>query len=106
IASVAIPISKFAAVAYLALSVGKGGAAHRRMHLLEAVEYIGRWSMIDVFVVAIMASLVQLGAAVSITPGPAALSFAACVVFTMLAARAFDSRLIWGAVLGDKVVKT
>ncbi len=73
---------------------------HRRIHAtdyIEVVEFIGRWSMIDVFVVAILSSLVQLGSAASIKPGIAALSFALSVAFTMLAALSFDPRLIWDA---------
>ncbi len=65
------------------------------MQLYELVEFIGRWSMIDVFVVAVLTALVQLSIVVSIRPGPAAVAFALSVVFTMLAARSFDSRLIW-----------
>lgn len=97
VASVAIPIAKFVAVAYLALAVGRGwgGNRLRRMQLYELVEFIGRWSMIDVFVVAILSALVQLSVVASITPGPAALAFALSVVFTMLSARSFDSRMIW-----------
>ncbi len=97
IASVVIPVGKFLAVAFLALSVRRPStfspAARHVLH--EIVEYIGRWSMIDVFVVAILASLVQLQTVAAITPGPASLTFALSVVFTMLAAQAFDPRLIW-----------
>ena len=100
LASVAIPLSKFVAVGFLALSVQRSwnGSALRRMQLYELVEFIGRWSMIDVFVVAIMVALVQLSVVVSITPGPAALAFAMSVIFTMLAAKSFDSRMIWDTV--------
>ena len=99
-ASVAIPLAKFAAIAYLALAVQRGwrGSALRRMQLYELVEFIGRWSMIDVFVVALLASLVQLSVVASINPGPAALAFALSVIFTMLSARSFDSRTIWDSV--------
>ncbi|MEM9247965.1 MAG: paraquat-inducible protein A [Pseudomonadota bacterium] len=99
-ASVAIPVAKFVAIAYLALAVQRGwrGPALRRMQLYELVEFIGRWSMIDVFVVAILASLVQLSVVVTINPGPASLAFALSVIFTMLAARSFDSRAIWDSV--------
>ncbi|WP_245306340.1 paraquat-inducible protein A [Roseovarius aestuariivivens] len=97
IASVAIPMAKFIALAGLALGVRYGPQlSEARRHLLyEVVEYIGRWSMIDVFVVAILSSLVQLQALASITPGRASLFFALSVIFTMLSARSFDSRLIW-----------
>jgi len=59
------------------------------------VEFIGRWSMIDVFVVAILASLVQFNLVASINPGIAAICFALSVAFTMQAALAFDPRIIW-----------
>jgi paraquat-inducible protein A len=97
LASVAIPFSKFVAIAYLALSVQRGWntSGHRRMQLYEFVEFVGRWSMIDVFVVAVLSALVQLSVAVSINPGPAAIAFALSVIFSMLAARSFDSRAIW-----------
>ncbi|MXQ06884.1 paraquat-inducible membrane protein A [Alphaproteobacteria bacterium GH1-50] len=97
LASVGIPIAKFVAIAFLALSVRRGSRIGqvRRQQVYEVVEYIGRWSMIDVFVVAILASLVQLNIVVTITPGPAALTFALSVIFTMLSAQAFDSRMIW-----------
>lgn len=97
IASVGIPVAKFACIAYLAWTVSKGTKASpgSRNALYEVVEYIGRWSMIDVFVVAILASLVQFNAVATVTPGPASLAFALSVVFTMLSAQSFDSRLIW-----------
>ena len=65
--------------------------------LYRVTEFIGRWSMVDVFVVAILVGLVQLGSAISIHPGAAAVSFAGVVVLTMLAAMTFDPRLIWDA---------
>ncbi|MHA6343952.1 paraquat-inducible protein A [Roseivivax sp. CAU 1761] len=97
IASVLIPVGKFLAIAYLAISARRGStlSARRRQHLYEIVEFIGRWSMIDVFVVAILSALVQLSAVAQIHPGPAALTFALSVIFTMLSAQSFDSRLIW-----------
>ncbi|MDO5657330.1 MAG: paraquat-inducible protein A [Paracoccus sp. (in: a-proteobacteria)] len=98
IASVVVPIGKFVAIIWLAIVAGRPATirdAHRRLRIYEVVEFIGRWSMIDVFVVAILSALVQLGFVVSIHPGPAAASFALSVAFTMLAAQSFDPRLIW-----------
>lgn len=97
IASVLIPVGKFLAIAYLANAVRRGTEVYavRRHKLYELVEFIGRWSMIDVFVVAILSSLVQLSVVASILPGPAAITFALSVIFTMLSAQAFDSRQIW-----------
>ncbi|MEM7469969.1 MAG: paraquat-inducible protein A [Pseudomonadota bacterium] len=105
-ASVAIPVGKFIAIAYLALSVHRRSAAsfEARQITYEVVEYIGRWSMIDIFVVAILSSLVQLNTLAAIQPGIASLFFALSVVFTMLSAQSFDTRLIWdvqGAAKGD-----
>ena len=98
VASVIIPVSKFIAIAYLALRVqsGKPGTSSH-FHLYEFVEFIGRWSMIDVFVVAILSALVQLNFVATINPGIAAISFALSVAFTMISANSFDPRLIWDA---------
>jgi len=97
IASVVIPVGKFIAIGYLAISVQSGSSdrQHQKHRAYEVVEFIGRWSMIDVFVVAILSALVQLDTIATVNPGIAALSFALSVIFTMLAAQAFDSRLIW-----------
>jgi paraquat-inducible protein A len=96
-ASVMIPIGKFVAIAYLALGLRAQSRLplHLRHRMYEVVDFVGRWSMIDVFVVAILSSLVHLGAAISIKPGVAAFSFAVSVACTMLSAMSFDSRLIW-----------
>ena len=98
VASIVVPIAKFVAIAWLAMVAGRPAThdqAHTRLHIYEVVEFIGRWSMIDVFVVAILSALVQLGFVASIHPGPAAVSFALSVAFTMLSAQSFDPRLIW-----------
>lgn len=97
LASFVIPVVKVVVIALLAWSVHFDWQMDRRRRLLlyEFVEFIGRWSMIDVFVVAILSALVQLGFVVSIHPGPAAAAFAISVAFTMLSAQSFDPRLIW-----------
>ncbi|GGE11351.1 paraquat-inducible protein A [Gemmobacter megaterium] len=97
LASVVIPVAKFGIIAYLALAVRnrwpmRGNSRH---HLYEIVEFVGRWSMIDVFVVAILSALVKFSLVATIAPGIAAVSFALSVIFTMLAAQSFDPRLIW-----------
>jgi paraquat-inducible protein A len=103
VASVVIPVSKFIAIAYLALRIqrGKPGTASH-FHLYEFVEFIGRWSMIDVFVVAILSALVQLNFVATIHPGIAAVSFALSVAFTMISANSFDPKLIWDAPKGKE----
>ncbi|SNR33238.1 paraquat-inducible membrane protein A [Paracoccus sediminis] len=98
VASVIVPMAKFLSIAWLAMVAGRPATveqAHTRLKIYEVVEFIGRWSMIDVFVVAILSALVQLGFVASIHPGPAAVSFALSVAFTMLSAQSFDPRLIW-----------
>lgn len=97
VASVVIPFAKFGAIAWLATAIRRGWARgqHARQRLHRVVELIGRWSMIDVFVVAVLAALVQLGFLAEIAPGPAAAPFALSVVLTMLAAQRLDARLIW-----------
>ncbi|RJE80969.1 paraquat-inducible protein A [Paracoccus sp. JM45] len=98
VASIIVPVGKFIAIAWLAIVAGRPATvdqAHTRLKIYEVVEFIGRWSMIDVFVVAILSALVQLGFMASVHPGPAAASFALSVAFTMLSAQSFDARLIW-----------
>jgi paraquat-inducible protein A len=103
VASVLIPIGKFIAIAYLAVSARSAVVitGHGRQHLYEVVEFIGRWSMIDVFVVAILAALVQLDFVATVHPGIAAASFALSVAFTMISAQNFDPRLLWDAYEAD-----
>ncbi|MCA8883502.1 MAG: paraquat-inducible protein A [Rhodobacteraceae bacterium] len=104
LASVAIPVAKFLAIAYVALVIQRPyGADPHRMHVLYTlVELIGRWSMIDVFVVAILSALVHLGSFADIYPGIAAICFSATVIFTMLSALSLDPRLIWDAIEESK----
>lgn len=63
--------------------------------MYRITEQIGRWSMIDIFMISILVALVKLGAVASVEAGPAAVSFAAVVILTMFAAMYFDPRLIW-----------
>jgi paraquat-inducible protein A len=97
IASVFVPVSKLLILIWLNYSVQKGfdGKHNERIFWYRVTEFIGRWSMVDVFVVAILVSLIQLGNTMSIYPGHAALAFCGVVILTMLAAMSFDSRLIW-----------
>ncbi len=97
LASVVVPVLKFIAVSYLLISIQKRFKHSRydRTKLFRMTEFIGRWSMIDVFVVAILAALVQIGSVAQINPGVGATAFGATVIFTMLSALALDSRLLW-----------
>ncbi len=103
IASVMVPLGKLIALFYLVWSVERHSplSPRQRGMLYRVTEFIGKWSMVDVFVVAILVALVHLGGVLVIRPGYAALSFAAVVVVTMIAAECFDSRLIWDAMEDD-----
>lgn len=102
IASVLVPLGKLSALSWLCWSLRRGydTAHHQRTRLYRATELVGKWSMTDVFVVAILVGLIQLGGILRITAGSAAIAFGGVVIVTMLAAEAFDSRLIWDQ-LGD-----
>ena len=97
IASVIIPVAKIIILAWLNLTVQHGLEKRTRIRtrFYRVTEGIGRWSMIDVFVVAVLVALVQLGNTLSIYPGPAAIAFCGVVFVTMVAAMTFDTRLIW-----------
>jgi len=99
IASVMVPLGKLVALVYLLVSVQRGvrGGARERTRLYRIVEFVGRWSMLDVFVDTFTVALVQLQPLMSVQPGPGVLFFAAVVVLTMIAAESFDPRLIWDA---------
>jgi paraquat-inducible protein A len=96
-ASVMIPSAKVAALAYLLFTVQQGSLRNneQRSRLYRVVEFVGRWSMVDVFVDAFTAALVQLQPLMTVAPAPGLLYFAAVVVLTMLAAESFDPRFIW-----------
>lgn len=97
IASVLVPVAKIIALLWLCWTVARRSPhnPHERERLYRITEFVGRWSMVDVFVVALLVALVQVTGVLSIAPGSAALAFCGMVVFTMLAADSFDSRLIW-----------
>lgn len=98
-ASIMIPSAKILALAYLLITAQRGSSANneQRIRLYRMVDFIGRWSMVDVFVDTFTAALIQLQPLMSVEPGPGLIFFAAVVVFTMLAVESFDPRLIWDA---------
>lgn len=102
-ASIMVPLAKIIALLVLVVSVQRRSAwaPQQRARLYRVTEFVGRWSMIDIFVVAILAALVQFQALATIRAGSGATAFGAVVVLTMLAAEAFDPRLIWDAVRDD-----
>lgn len=97
IASIMVPSLKMLAIGWLCWDAkGKGNTDTERMHFIyEIVEFVGRWSMIDVFVIAVLSSLVRIGQLMSIYPAIGALLFAMVVVLTMFSALTFDPRLTW-----------
>jgi len=103
IASVFVPLLKLLILVILLLSVQFRWhwRPKDRTALYRLTEMVGRWSMLDVYVVTILVALVKLGAVASIEAGPAAVYFAAVVVITMIAAESFDPRLIWDALEED-----
>jgi paraquat-inducible protein A len=96
-ASIIVPISKLVIIIYLLVSVQLKlqWRPLDRTRLYRITEAIGRWSMVDIYVIAILIALVKLEALATVEPGPGAVFFAAVVVITMFAARTFDPRLIW-----------
>lgn len=99
IASITIPIFKLMALVAMLLSVHRGSTRWlvARTRIFRLVEVIGRWSMIDVFMVSILTVLVQLGFVGSVHPEGGIVAFGAVVILTMHAAFSFDSRLMWDA---------
>ncbi|MCF7675489.1 MAG: paraquat-inducible protein A [Akkermansiaceae bacterium] len=97
IASVMIPGLKFIAIAIL-VAAAKGYLKidpQQANRIYWLTELVGRWSMVDVFVVAILVGLIQMGNLMTIRPGGAAVAFGLMVILTMLSAHSFDPRLIW-----------
>lgn len=97
VASIMIPSAKILALGYLLVTIQRGSVENneQRVRMYRTVMFIGRWSMVDVFVDAFTAALVQLQPLMSVAPGPGLVFFAAVVVLTMLAVESFDPRLIW-----------
>jgi paraquat-inducible protein A len=99
-ASITVPVLKLIGLTIMLVSTQL--RSHRRLRdrtvLYRIVEFVGRWSMIDVFMLSILVGLVQLGNLATIEPGIGAVSFASVVILTMLAAESFDPRLMWDAV--------
>ncbi len=100
VASILVPIGKIVVLLYLLVRAHRPTPVRlmHRLRLYRVTEFVGRWSMVDVYVVILMMALVQFGVIANIEPGGAALSFGCVVVLTMLAAESFDPRLLWEGV--------
>lgn len=104
IASFLVPVGKLISLYLLLVSVQfrTNLCPVNRTRLYRVVEFIGRWSMLDIFVVTLLVALVHLGQVASVEPGLGALAFAIAVIITMFAASCFDPRLIWDAEKNDE----
>lgn len=95
--SIVVPLGKLVVLTYLVVSVQRGSqrAPRARTRLYRLIELVGRWSMTDIYVAAVLVALVQFKTLATIYAGPGAIAFGAVVVLTMLASMSFDPRLIW-----------
>jgi paraquat-inducible protein A len=102
-ASIVVPLLKLVALGEILIAVSRKSLQHaqQRSRLFRLVEFVGRWSMLDVFAVSILVALVQMQSLALVEVRPGALAFAAVVVLTMLAAQSFDERLLWDAKIHD-----
>ena len=105
VASIMIPSAKILALGHLLISVQRGSFHNKgeAVRLYRTVQFIGRWSMVDVFVDTFTAALVQLQPLMSVEPAVGLVFFAAVVVLTMLAVESFDPRLIWDSARAEEV---
>jgi paraquat-inducible protein A len=96
-ASIMVPLLKLMALLVLAATAQRRTVwrPHQRARLYRLTEFVGRWSMLDIFVVTVLVALVQVQSLMTISAGPGAIAFGAVVVLTMFAAHGFDPRLIW-----------
>ena len=97
VASIAIPLLKLVGLVILLVAGDRGSAVRLRdrTRLYRMIAFVGRWSMIDVFLLAYLVALLRLGAIATVEPGLGAVAFASVVVLTMLAAETFDPRVMW-----------
>ncbi len=103
VASIFVPLFKLIILVYLLISLRKKWQWRPldRTRLYRITEAVGRWSMVDIYVLAILVALVKLDALATVEPGHGALYFAAMVVITIFAAMSFDPRLIWDSIEGN-----
>jgi paraquat-inducible protein A len=96
-ASIVVPLLKLIVLGEILLALARKSVRHplQRSRLFRMVEFVGRWSMLDVYAVSLLVTLVQIQSLALIEIRPGALAFAAVVVLTMLAAQSFDERLLW-----------
>ncbi len=98
-ASIAVPLLKLVglSVMLIATQTGRAGWLRDRTRLYHVVRWIGRWSMIDIFMESLLGALVRFGTIITIEPGIGAVAFCSVVILTIFAAESFDPRLMWDA---------
>ena len=98
-ASITVPVLKIAGLSLMALGAWRGSKVRLvdRSRLFRVIDFIGRWSMIDVFMVSILSALVHFGGLANITAEAGMFAFASVVVLTIFAADSFDPRVMWDA---------
>lgn len=103
VASIMVPMTKLLLLSLLLISLQRHDRrwAKRRLAAWRVLEFIGRWSMLDIFAITILAALVQVESLAELTPGPGAMAFGAVVVLTMLATHNFDPRLLFDKPEGE-----
>jgi len=99
VASIVVPFLKLIVLFWLLISIHNRSCwrPEERAICYRITEFVGRWSMVDIFVIAILTALVQFGDLAYVEVGPGSIAFALVVIATMLAAHNFDQRLIWDA---------
>lgn len=95
LASMLIPFFKLAILLYLSLTAKTKQHPYFKTKLYQIIEAIGRWSMLDIFLLAVLVAMMKFGRLARVEPGPGSLLFAMVVIFTMLASAYFDPRLLW-----------
>ncbi|MDP2904423.1 MAG: paraquat-inducible protein A [Methylovulum sp.] len=97
VASILVPLLKLLGISLLLLNVHYRWQRNARLwtKLYRVIAFVGRWSMLDIFMISILVAVVDLGGVSKVIAGPASTAFAAVVVLTMFAAKSFDPRLIW-----------
>ncbi|MGH8456416.1 MAG: paraquat-inducible protein A, partial [Stenotrophobium sp.] len=108
VASIVFPLMKIGTLVLLLIAARRGPQGRQRelTRLYRTVEFIGHWSMLDVFVVALLITLVHFGQFAQVEAGSGVIAFGAVVVLTMLASMSFDPRLIWDRAAQDRQTHT
>jgi paraquat-inducible protein A len=104
VASIIVPVLKLGGLTWclIAIRLRSARALRQRTAVYRFIDFIGRWSYIDVFMISTVTALVQFGTITTVEPGPAVASFGAVVALTMVASGAFDPRLMWDAAAGAR----